>query len=483
MNKLKALSLVLLLLCCVGKLRAEDVLYSPNEKFDLRNGSYSVIGKVNGQVYTYRGSPDGYYLDAYDDQMMKKATVVLDFIYGKVVDTRFITYDDKIMFLYQTIEGAKVIQNAVLLDDKGRIRKRPIIIGETKLGLFGSTKASFDIAVSEDKNKIAVYALSDHGRTVEASITWLTDTMTVLARGRASYDADNEISEGEAMIDNNGKLYLPVYTPIGNRNFADRVWILTIQPSEHRFQAHEMPLRTMYASGIFAKLDNSNFTISAAGFYSDKKNGSYEGVLYAKYDIVADSFVSSKLLPFDEDLRNATGERNKKNAFNDFQVRQIIVKEDGGFVLVTEDYYVSTRSAYAPGFGYYSFYYPSMSSSVREYHYNDILVLSYDAEGRGQWRSFVRKEQYSQEDGGLFSSYALVNTGGALGFMYNDFNSIHSRIQLAGVADDGHVDVHTLQSHSDDADWLPRSAKQVGSREIIVPCLRKRQICFAKVVF
>jgi hypothetical protein len=36
---------------------------------------------------------------------------------------------------------------------------------------------------------------------------------------------------------------------------------------------------------------------------------------------------------------------------------------------------------------------------------------------------------------------------------------------------------------NDDPDWLPRSGKQVSAREIVIPCLRKRQICFAKVVF
>jgi hypothetical protein len=85
----------------------------------------------------------------------------------------------------------------------------------------------------------------------------------------------------------------------------------------------------------------------------------------------------------------------------------------------------------------------------------------------------------------MFSSFAMVNTGGALGFLFNDFNSSRSRVQLASVEDDGKILMQALTTNqgNDDADWMPRQAKQVSAREIIIPCLRKRQICFAKVVF
>jgi hypothetical protein len=179
------------------------------------------------------------------------------------------------------------------------------------------------------------------------------------------------------------------------------------------------------------KLDADKERIYVGGFYSDKKNGNYEGVLYTYYDIKTGSFQPTRLMPFDDRMRNATGGSSKKRAFNDHQVRQLIVKNDGGFLLISEDYFVTTRNSYSPGFGYYSFYYPTMGATVREYHYNDIMVLSYNPSGQMEWDTFIRKDQYSQEDGGMFSSYALINTGGAIGFLFNDFNTSRSRVQLA----------------------------------------------------
>jgi len=222
-----------------------------------------------------------------------------------------------------------------------------------------------------------------------------------------------------------------------------------------------------------------------AGFTQRKKTGSYDGVLYAYYDIASNTFMNKKFISFDSRFSGESVPRNKRHAFDDYVVRNIIVKNDGGFVMISESYFVSTHYSYAPGFGYYSAYYsPYMSANVREYHYNDIMVLSYNAEGVRDWEAVIPKTQYSQEDGGLFSSYALLNSGGSLAFLFNDFNSSHSRIQLAALDDMGKVEMHSFTADGNDyPDWIPRSAKQVASRTMIVPCLHKRQICFAKIVF
>ena len=287
------------------------------------------------------------------------------------------------------------------------------------------------------------------------------------------------------MISNEGCLYLPLSTPVGAKNYSDQLWLLSLQPGTTRFITKELPLNNLYVAGYYMKMDNVNKRIYAGGFYAAKKSGSYDGILYAYYDIGSSSFQNRKFISFDSQILSATGSRSKRRAFDDYVVRQMIVKNDGGFVMVSESYFVSTRSSYAPGFGYYAAYYsPYMSANVREYHYNDIMVLSYNGEGQREWGTIIPKTQYSQEDGGLFSSYALLNTGGTLAFLFNDFNSTHSRIQMGAVDELGKLQMHSFTAEGNDyPDWIPRSAKQVASRIMVVPCLHKRQICFAKIVF
>lgn len=485
MNKLRILALLLCTMLFSETINAQNVVYSGYEKFDFRSGDFSVIGMVNGRLYAYRGSAEGFFLDAYNDSMQRVATVVLDFFPSKIYQTRFIAYSNQIIALYQSVEGNRVIQYAALLDESGRLKKGPLQLDEVKTGIFGPNKTYFSSAVSDDKKSILVYSAAEKNNELTFNGKWIDDQLNIVNRSHAAFKTENDLNAGEAMLSNEGNLYLPVTTPVGTRNYADQLWLLYLQQGTNKFVTNELPLNNMYAAGYYMKMDNVNKRVYAGGFYSARKNGGYDGILYAWYDIASNSFQNKKFILFDPRVHNASGEKNRRKAFDDYVVKQIIVKNDGGFVMVSESYFVSTRYSYAPGFGYYATYNsPYMSANVREYHYNDIMALSYNAEGTREWGTFIPKTQYSQEDGGLFSSYALLNTGGTLAFLFNDFNSAHSRIQLAAIDGQGKMEIHSFTAEGNDyPDWLPRSAKQVASRTMIVPCLHKRQICFAKIVF
>jgi hypothetical protein len=483
MSRLKFLLLLLVPFLPLA-MTGQEVLYSPFEKFDLRTGDFTVAGKVGNKLYVYRTNKDGFYLDAYNDKMENIATILLDFFPEKIYETRFITYPNKIIVLYQSLEKGSVTQYAALLDDAGRLQGEPVTLHSTKASAFGTSRNYFSSAISANKQHILVYGTNEKGNTVYFSGKWLNSNLELTATGTSSFTAENGIEHGEAILGNDGTMYLPVFTPIGNKSFADHAWLLALKQGAGNFTPTELPLNEKFAAGTYMKLDTAKNRIYIGGFYSGKKNGNYEGVLYTYYDPSSNTFEKRKDIPFEGSQRTATGEKNAKKAFNDFQVKQLIVRNDGGFVLVAEDFFVTTRSNYASGYGYYSMYYPNMTSAVSEYHYGDIIVASYNAEGNKEWHRFIRKDQYSQEDGGVFSSYAFMNTGGTLGFMFNDFNSRNSRIQLASVDGTGQVSIHSLAAgRSDDPDWLPRSGKQVAAKEIVVPCIRKQQICFAKIVF
>ncbi len=462
---------------------AQEVQYSEYEKFDYRNDEYAIVGMTGDHLYTYINSGNSAMLNAYDDSMNKVATVLLDFFPSKIYEVKFIAYPDKIIVLYQALESNKVIQYAALLDEKGLLKGKPIELGSAKTGIFGATRTYFLSAVSENKKHILIYSAGDKGDQVEFEGKWLDDKLTVVKRSKAVFRADNKAEHGDVNVGNDGTVYMAAYTTTGSHNYADQYWILTLPVGGTKFSPKEMPLDEKYAAAGYLKVDNVNGRVYFGGFYSDKKNGSYDGVIYAAYDIAGDTYVAKRMIPFDKNLVYAAGAR-RNHPFDNYEVKQLIVKNDGGFVLVAEIHYVTVRSNYTPGFGYYSYYSPYMTTTVHEYHYEDIMSLAYDKDGMREWNSFIPKDQYSQEDGGVFSSYALLNTGGTLGFLFNDFNSQHSRIQLATVSAEGKTETHSFTTEGNDyPDWLPRAGKQVAARVLLVPCFHRKQICFAKVGF
>ncbi len=466
---------------------AQEVIYSPYEKFDLRSGDYFVVGKVSGSLFTYRSGGEGHFLDMFDDSMNRVATVILDFFPAKIYETRLVAYDDRILVLYQALESGKIVQYGAILDAQGRLLKRPVALAHGRTGVFGQNREYFSTVVSEDKTKVLVYNITAKGSQLNFSGTWTDNQLEVRKKSQVVYEATQRIAAGSALLGNDGTLCLAAYTPTGSRDYADGLWLLTLTQDDRSFRSAAFALNDNFATGSYMKPDQLNNRIYIGGFYSEKKTGNYDGMLFGYYDLNTHSMQQQKLIPFDERLRNAAGERNARKAFNDYHVRNLIVKNDGGFVLIAESFYISSRNtAYAPGWGYYSMYSygPFMAPAIREFFYGDILVISYNAEGQREWQSFIRKDQYSQEDGGVFSSFALLNTGGSLGFLFNDYNSVRSRIQLASVDGTGKIAMRSLAAgNNDDPDWLPRSGKQVAAREMVSPCLRKRQICFAKIIF
>lgn len=484
MNFKSCLSLFLFSVICTFTLQAQEVIYSKYDKFDYRTGEFSVVGKAGKKLYVYRGSAEGYYIDAYDPSMERLATVILDFMPKRTFGTRFITYNDKMIVLYQESARNEVVQYAAMLDVDGRLKKGPVEIDRVSTAFLGGRSGLYSYAISPDKEQIIVYGANTKRIMLDARIIWLDTALQKQSVSEIRFEADNDVAFGNAIADNSGKFFLPAYTPFGSRDYADRVWMLSASVGATAFNSAELPIGEMYASGTYMELAKSADRIYVGGFYSDRKNGHFEGIIYTYYDVATNEFRDYKAIPFSDRLRNGSGERNKKRAFNDYRVRQLIVRNDGGFVMIAEDFYVTIRNNYNQGFGYYSWYYPTMSSSVREYTYGDIIAISCNGDGKPEWAKFIRKYQYSQEDGGLFSSYALVNTGGSLGFLYNDFNLNKSRIQVASINSMGEVNVATLRKTGDNPpDWLPKSGMQVSANEFVAPCLKRNEICFAKVVF
>lgn len=466
---------------------AQRVVYSEYADYDVRNSNMSIVGKVNGTLYTFRSYGKDYFLDAYNDAMEKTATIVLDFFPSKIYQVRFIPFETQMLVLYQQQEGTRITQYAALLNDKGILQKNPLKIDEKRTGFFGSSadRQFFASSVSENREHIMVYSAITKNKKLEFSGYWLdAGTMKVIKKVKLDYKAGDVIANNEGLMSNEGVFYLPVYTVIGNRNYSDEYTLLTLKKEEGQFRKTTLPIGENFLEYPFQKIDNTNGKIHFASFYSNKRNGNNEGVAAATFDLSTLTFSQPNFIPFDERMRGESGSRKKERALNEFKINQLVIKNDGGFVVAAEETYVTTQSSFMPGMGFYSFYYsPMMSQTIREYHYNDILLLSYNSNNEKEWHTFLRKEQYSQEDGGMFSSYSLLNTGGGLGFLFNDFNSRRSRIQLSSVAADGKVNVGYMDAgNTEDPDWLPRLGKQVDSREIVVPCLRKKQICFAKIV-
>jgi hypothetical protein len=210
-----------------------------------------------------------------------------------------------------------------------------------------------------------------------------------------------------------------------------------------------------------------------------------------------------KTLTFSDELRKeARGDANSKMAFNDYFIRNIITKKDGGFILGSEAFYTTSRSGlwnrwdylYGSPFlsplDYYSYspYYNSWwwrsrytNSQAVRYHADNIVILSFNKDGNVEWSNVIRKEQFDDESDNLVS-YQLMNTGSQLHFLFNQEEKRARLLNDYTIAPNGEINRNpTLKNLDRGYEFMPKYAKQVSARQMIVPCYYRNYICFAKI--
>ena len=191
---------------------------------------------------------------------------------------------------------------------------------------------------------------------------------------------------------------------------------------------------------IRLKVDNFNKNYILSSFYSKTRRGNIEGLFTCVVDKFSDSVKSANSIEFDVNLRNdAKGDNSVKTAFNDFFIRNLIVRKDGGFLLAAESFFSTGRGGamnrydymygspflrpmdyymFSPyGYGYPWYRYNSLGQSTR-YNAQNIAVFSFDSTGKMGWSNVLNKNQYDDETD-AFIGYSLLNTGDQIHFLFN----------------------------------------------------------------
>jgi hypothetical protein len=145
---------------------------------------------------------------------------------------------------------------------------------------------------------------------------------------------------------------------------------------------------------------------------------------------------------------------------------------------------------YSPGM-YYSPYYSPMynpwnrnnGNYATRYHAENIMVLSFDKDGNLEWSNIIPKSQFDDETENLIS-YQVMNTGGELHFMFNQYERRNMLLNDQSIAPDGKITRYpTLRNLDKGYDFMPRYGHQVSSWQTIIPCLYRNYLCFAKIDF
>jgi hypothetical protein len=483
---------------------AQNITYSEVDRKDSRDISFEIIGKMNGNFMIYKNISWRHKLTIYDSDMKIKSNINLDFIPDKTFNVDFIVYPDFFYMIYQHQRKGILYCMAAKMDAAGNTIGEPLQLDTTQIGFFSDNKI-YSTVFSENKQKILIYKIQKKNDRLNIVTLLFDNNLTLMNKSRIGMDYDSRRDVlGEMMVDNDGVTVFTYGQKPGNRDYIDRLDLVTKQPLQDKFAYSAIDLEKNYIDVAELKIDNLNKRYIINSFYYAEKRGNIQGLFACLWDKTTDTRASYGFIPFSDSLRDAAKkDGSSRFAFNDFLIRQVIVKKDGGYLLTAEDFSSQSRGnnswsrydyLYSPYFSQYDYYwnrnyynsfyrpYNSFGSGNQStrYFYDNILVISVDKNSKLNWHHVIQKEQFD-DDNDNFLSFNTMNAGGEIHFLFNDDRK-NQLIADHSILPDGSVKRNPiLKSQEKGYQFMSRHLKQVGARQLLIPCNYRGWICFAKI--
>lgn len=504
--RLQTFLFLLLSICFSINTFSQKIVYSEPDRGDTRRMDFEVIGKIGGNFLVYKEVGNKSYITAYDNDMKEVNKEEHEYLPDeRMINVDFFPFSDFAYMVYQYQKRNVVYCNAVKVDGQGKKMADVVTLDTSHIGFAGNNKIYSSIN-SEDKNRLMIFKINSRNRSSYLVTTLLFDNALNLQK-RSSFripmDDTRDDYLNEFIVDNDGDLVFTKFTRGANDAITKAELMWKAAQSDELVTA-KIPMEKIYLDEIHIKADNVNKRYFLTSFYYKQKRGNIEGFYFYTWDKNTKNVFLSSAVPLGDELRaEARGDASVKTAFNDYFIRNIIVKRDGGFIIGSESYYTTSRYNnwnrwnYLYGMPYsaldYYSYSPMYSSwwwrnqyynnqSVR-HHADNITILSFDNVGKLEWSNVIHKQQF--DDGiGAQVSYQIVNTGGQIHFVFNEEERRAMLLSDYILLPDGQISRNpTLKNLDKGYEFLSKLGKQVSSRQMIIPCFYRNYICFAKVDF
>jgi hypothetical protein len=484
-------------------LQAQRILISEPDKDDSRRINFEIIGKMGNNILIYKNVRSENFICIYDQNMKLvdkvKHTYMPD---ERLINVDFFAYPDFIYMIYQYQRRNIVHCAAVKLDGNGKRLTDPVELDTTAIGGSANNKI-YTALMSEDKQKICLFKINSRNRNRFLITTKLyDDKLELLKKSLLTMNMDERNDYlGEFGMDNEGNLIFSKFYRTGNESIS-KAFLVIKRAMEDSFSFYSLNLENRYLDEIRIKVDNYNQRYLLTAFYYNQRRGSIDGLYFYAFNKTSGQADFEKTIEFSEDLRReAKGESNIRMAFNDYFIRNIVIKKDGGFLLDAEAYYTTSRSTawnrwdyiygspflYPMDYYYYSPYYSSWwwrrsnSNQAVRYHADNLVIFSFDKNGDLGWNNVIRKEQFDDESDDKVS-YQVMNTGGQLHFLFNLQERKNLLLNDYTLLPDGQINRNpTLKNLDKGHEFMPKYGKQVSAKQFIVPCYYRNYICFAKI--
>ncbi len=466
----------LTILLCIDGSSAQVITVS--DEMNLKTEYvYDLLGKIDDNILVVRDGVNEFDIQAYDEDMSMTWLVEerLDNRKARIVDV--IAHDKAFTVIYSVDSRDTIFIKSREYDGKVKM------LSEDTLAMMkrGLIRPKFRYVKSEDLN-IFLMTEIDNEKIVSA-FAYNTGTQEVLWQGQFNFPNINFREDyRKTLLTNKGTMYL-IFEKDNLRFRRDNHSLELFRYDEWRndFARLSIPLPHFTTYDAHFVYDNVNQQVVIVGLYSDGNAGTTDGIYHISVD--ANDFGRYKLssIDYDEDvIADFHGKYNpKKESLHNLQVQDIILRQDGGVLLLAEENKEYERLSYGARRDFYG----SGRFSV-DYYYEDLVLISIHPNGKSHWQKVLPKRQYSNDDQAAYSSYFLFKNPSFLRILYND--EIRNENTVSEYILNGAGDITRRSLMSTDNQRLKlqiKNALQIGSDELLVPSVRGKRLKLVKFAY
>ncbi len=468
--------LLLLLLLPLGSASQSFTISEP--LYMGNDNSYNILPDLRGNILLFRDQKGKFKIQAFDSKMMEKwdKEIELDKRRPEIIDVLSLDGDFCIIYQYRH-RGDQIIK-------AHKYNPAANLVDSVTIMNFGTRffPQKFEVVVSEDK-KIALIYLVEHG----SDFTVLSfDMQNMRLLWEKSFSPDRFIWYQEfekILVDNRGNMYSLIQRENRKSKIEDhRLEVIVCgEATLNEIKLFNVPMKGHLIYDINMTFDNLNNALSGGGFYTRDNPLRAEGYFVMRVPMLDTDNSFLDFREFEDEFINILQEKEKvKNkGISDVEVQQVVLRRDGGIILIGE-----LNRSYQRG-GTTSNYYSRMGvRPIVDYFYDDVFVIASHPSGEEHWKIILHKKQYSQGDDALFSSFFLAKTPSNIRLIFNEEISTDNQVSEFVIQGNGHYDRHAIMSTERlDLALRFKDAVQMAPNEIIVPSERRNQLKLVRITY
>ncbi|MEZ4687631.1 MAG: hypothetical protein R3B47_16680 [Bacteroidia bacterium] len=330
--------------------------------------------------------------------------------------------------------------------------------------------------LSSNKKTLLCYRNLENRRESESMLYFVFDETGQQTRNGeiALKYPDNRFTISWVRVSNQGNVYFlgKFYKVNRIRDPEDYDYLMfRYKTVEHEMEEFSIELGERFVNDLAFKIDRDEH-IFVTGFYSNRSTDRITGVLVQQIgpdgkiiqetaeafgEAFLSNYLSSRQIDRGRELRN-------------FRIMDpdegIVLRSDGGLLLLAENYYL-TEQTFVDRFNNFT--------SRTLYNFGDVILTSISPEGYIEWHAIVDKYQFT-DNPQLMSYFSAAGPAGLLVFYELNPTGAPRNVYYNSIGIDGQVSARRplLQDFRGSSDFVTNLCQQISNTEALLGYYQKR---------